>query len=71
MVSFGRGTRSCVGMQLAYAELFIGIATLFRRFNLVLFETDRSAVDFYMDRFVPKAKPGTHGVRVFVESLRE
>ncbi|KAI9642746.1 hypothetical protein NHQ30_008477 [Ciborinia camelliae] len=70
MVAFGRGTRSCVGMQLAYAELFIGIANLFRRFDLALFETDRSAVDFYMDRFVPKPKPGTEGVRVFVQALR-
>ncbi|KAL4951505.1 cytochrome P450 [Aspergillus filifer] len=30
MVSFMRGPRSCVGVQLAYAELYIGLATLFR-----------------------------------------
>ncbi|KAJ2997326.1 hypothetical protein NUW58_g683 [Xylaria curta] len=36
MVSFGRGPRSCVGMQLAYAELYIGLATIFRLFSFEL-----------------------------------
>jgi len=31
MVSFGKGTRSCTGMQLGYAELYIGLANFFRR----------------------------------------
>ena len=69
MVAFGRGTRSCVGMQLAYAELFIGISTLFRRFDVDLFETGRDAVDLWMDRFVPRPKPGTQGVRAVVKSI--
>ncbi|KAI1160687.1 cytochrome P450 [Nemania serpens] len=66
LVAFSRGTRNCVGMQLAYAELYIGLATFFRRFDCELFETGRDAVDCYYDRFVPKPKPGTHGVRVKV-----
>ncbi|CAG8974541.1 hypothetical protein HYALB_00005813 [Hymenoscyphus albidus] len=70
MVAFSRGARACIGLQLAYAELFIGIATMFRRFELDLYETDRSAIDFHMDRFVPKPKPGTNGVQVFVKSVR-
>ncbi|KAL8699510.1 MAG: hypothetical protein Q9224_001378 [Gallowayella concinna] len=70
MVAFGRGTRSCVGMQLAYAELFIGLATLFRRFDFELFETDRTAVDLFMDTFVPRPKPGTKGVRVLVKEMK-
>ena len=68
MVAFGRGTRSCVGMQLAYAELYIGLSTLFRRFNFELFETDRTAVDLHVDTFVPRPKPGTKGVRVLVKT---
>ncbi|KAJ6443717.1 Trichodiene oxygenase [Purpureocillium lavendulum] len=66
MVAFGRGTRSCVGMQLAYAELYTGISTLFRRFNMDLFETERDAMDLHMDRFVPRPKPHTQGLRVIV-----
>lgn len=57
-------------MQLAYAELFVGLANIFRRFELELFETERDAVDLYMDRFVPRPKPGTQGVRVRVTGLR-
>ncbi|KAL8912792.1 MAG: hypothetical protein Q9171_002250 [Xanthocarpia ochracea] len=67
MVAFGRGTRSCVGMHLAYAELYIGLSTLFRRFDFELFETDRTALDLFQDKFVPRPKPGTKGVRVLVK----
>lgn len=66
LIAFGRGTRSCVGMQLAYADLYIALATFFRRFECELFETGRDAVDCYLDSFVPRPKPGTKGVRVRV-----
>lgn len=66
MVAFGRGTRSCVGMQLAYAELYTGVSTLFRRFRMELHETGRDALDLHMDRFVPRPRPGTKGLRVLV-----
>jgi cytochrome P450 len=66
LIAFGRGTRSCVGMQLAYADLYIGLASFFRRFECELFETERDAVDVYLDSFVPRPKPGTKGVRVKV-----
>lgn len=32
MVPFGRGSRQCVGMPLAYTELYVTLGTLFRRF---------------------------------------
>ncbi|KAL4939745.1 cytochrome P450 [Aspergillus oleicola] len=67
MVLFMRGPRSCVGMQLAYAELYIGLATLFRRFEFELFETDQSDVDLMREYLVPKAKASSKGVRVFVK----
>lgn len=67
MVAFGRGTRSCVGMQLAYAELFIGLATLFRRFNFEIYETTRTDVDAARDCFVPRPVSRSNGVRVLVK----
>lgn len=66
LITFGRGTRSCVEIQLAYADIYIGLASFFRRFEYELFETERDAVDCYLDSFVPRAKPGTQGVRVKV-----
>lgn len=67
MVSFGRGPRSCVGITLAYAEMYITLATVFRRCEFELFQTGRDAVDCYHDMFVPHPKPGTLGVRVLVK----
>ncbi|KAI0421158.1 cytochrome P450 [Xylaria grammica] len=66
MIAFGRGTRSCVGMQLGYANLYIGLVSFFRRFDCELFETERDAIDCAYDSFVPRAKPGTKGIRVKV-----
>jgi cytochrome P450 len=42
-IAFSRGSRNCIGMNLAYAELFIGFAYLFRRFEMERAEgmTDR------------------------------
>lgn len=42
---FSTGARSCIGMNLGYAELYLTIAEVFRRFDFDLFETDRSDVD--------------------------
>ncbi|KAI0452902.1 cytochrome protein [Xylaria acuta] len=67
MVVFGRGTRSCVGMQLAYAELFIGLATIFRHFNFEIYETDRTDVEAARDCFVPRPASRSKGVRVLVK----
>ena len=67
MVSFGTGNRMCLGMRLAYAEIFLALATVFRRFKLVLFETDRGDVTAYSDMFVPHPKNGSKGVRVLVK----
>jgi cytochrome P450 len=67
MVSFGRGTRSCVGMQLAYAEIYIGLASFFRRVNATLYRTNRADVDLARDRFAPRPCKGSLGVRVLVE----
>lgn len=69
MVAFSRGTRMCVGLHLASLEIYLTMATLLRRFEFELFETDRSSVDFYQDFFTPQPKPGGLGVRVQVKSV--
>ena len=66
MVAFSRGNRMCLGMQMAYLEMFATIAMLFRRFEMELFRTDRTSVDFYRDFVTAQVKPGGHGVRVLV-----
>lgn len=67
MVGFGRGTRMCFGLNLAYAELYIGLATLFRRHEFELFETSRRDVDVAMDMFVGQPWWGSKGIRALVK----
>jgi cytochrome P450 len=69
MVSFSKGSRQCIGMNLAYAELYIGLATVFRRVRMSLFETGPEAVDVKIDIFVPRPMKGSKGVRVTVENV--
>ncbi|KAF8858393.1 cytochrome P450 [Acephala macrosclerotiorum] len=65
MVSFSKGSRQCVGMPLAKAELHLTLATVFRRFeSQELFETSRRDVDIQHDLFLPSAVLDSKGVRV-------
>lgn len=66
MVAYSRGSRMCLGMQMADCELYLMMATMFRRFEFEFFETDRSDVDFYVDWLTPHAKLDSKGVRVLV-----
>ncbi|KAH8764484.1 cytochrome P450 [Hyaloscypha finlandica] len=78
LYSFGKGTRQCVGINLAYAELALILARIFRRYGSVgvrhagdvgvleLWETDERDVQCVADMFVPKMWKGSKGVRVKV-----
>lgn len=65
--NFSAGPRMCLGMHFARAEMYLGLATLFRRMNLELFQTERNAVDLGHDCLVPVASYPTYGVRVTVK----
>jgi cytochrome P450 len=67
MVSFGRGTRNCLGMNLAWTELYLTLGMLFRRYKFELHEPDVRDVQVGHDFFIPVAWEGTKGVRVFVQ----
>jgi len=65
MVSFTKGSRQCVGMALAKAELYLALATVFRRYETQeLFETTRRDVDIQHDLFLPSAVLDSKGVRI-------
>ena len=63
LLSFGRGARACLGINLAYAELYIALAALVQRFDFTLYETDARDVDLQRDLTIPAARPGSLGVR--------
>ncbi|KFZ14842.1 hypothetical protein V502_05878 [Pseudogymnoascus sp. VKM F-4520 (FW-2644)] len=66
LTTFGAGSRICVAMHLAYLELYVALAVMFRRHELHLFETDRSDVDFALDMVAPMPRRNSRGVRVTV-----
>ncbi|KAB8278471.1 cytochrome P450 [Aspergillus minisclerotigenes] len=56
LVPFSRGNRQCLGIKyvlnLAYAKLFLTLATLVRRFDLSLVDTTLDYVEPYRDHFI-------------------
>lgn len=66
LVPFARGSRNCIGMNLAMAEVNFMLAALFRpgapRFEL--FETDETDAVAVHDYIVPLARLDSKGVRV-------
>ncbi|KAL1596304.1 hypothetical protein SLS60_008949 [Paraconiothyrium brasiliense] len=71
MVSFGRGTRSCLGITLAWTELYLTLGMMFRRFKFELFEADVTDVEMAHDFFIPVTSLKSKGVRVFVTSTTD
>ncbi|KAF4884779.1 Cytochrome P450 monooxygenase BOT1 [Colletotrichum fructicola] len=39
-VPFSKGTRACIGLNVAYTEMYLCLANLFTRFNMSLYKTD-------------------------------
>jgi cytochrome P450 len=64
---FGRGSRMCVGLNLAQAELYIILATLFNKFDFDLFETTKERdIDIARDCFIGEPSTGSQGVQIKV-----
>lgn len=78
LVSFNRGTRQCIGMNLAYAELYLVLGTLFRRYGskevqfpddegyLQLYETTAKDVEIVEDGLLPNVFRESKGIRVTI-----
>lgn len=66
MVAFGKGSRNCVGVHLAHAQLYVGIAVMSRRFELELFETGDGDVRPVRDLFTAGVRVDSLGIRVKV-----
>ncbi|KAL7793173.1 cytochrome P450 [Trichoderma ceciliae] len=67
-VPFCRGSRNCLGMNLAMAELSLVLAVLYRPNGpkLELYETDESDVKQAHDFLIPLPKLSTKGVRALI-----
>lgn len=75
LVSFSKGSRQCLGINLAYAEMYLWLAGVFRRYGspecrfegdegvLELVGTEREDVEVCADRVIPVTRPGSQIVR--------
>ncbi|RPB01360.1 cytochrome P450 [Choiromyces venosus 120613-1] len=52
LVAFSKGPRACIGSNLAWAELYIAFAAVFRRFEMVVHGTSKEDME-WMDCFTP------------------
>lgn len=77
--AFSKGTRQCIGMNLAYQELQIFVAEIVHKYDLYdgtkteqdgptleLFKTERRDIAMYADYITPAVWPGSHGLQVVI-----
>jgi cytochrome P450 len=79
LLSFSKGTRICIGINLAYAELYLALARVFTSYGsnevkletdagyLELFETTAWDIELTKDVFIPVGRDGSKGVRITVK----
>ncbi|KUJ14554.1 cytochrome P450 [Mollisia scopiformis] len=82
LMPFSKGTRNCLGYQLAYMEMYMGIAQLARTFlrierndegkvlgvgGMKLYQTDRRDTDMKKDSGFPLPEDGRGNMRLVVE----
>ncbi|KAL2408013.1 Cytochrome P450 monooxygenase [Exophiala dermatitidis] len=70
-VAFSKGSRQCLGMNLAYAEMYLSMAALWSRFDFELFETTLDDVLWKHDFFTAFPDDESKGVRVKVRQRRD
>lgn len=64
LVSFNRGSRQCLGMNLAWAELYLCVKGVFGNLDMQLDDTTEADVRCTADFFTPKSSG--RGVRVLI-----
>ncbi|KAF2013468.1 cytochrome P450 [Aaosphaeria arxii CBS 175.79] len=76
LTAFSKGSRNCLGINLAYGELYLTLAYLWRNWGsrkatfgddvgiLELFETTVRDVEMEADHFIPTPQKGSKGIRV-------
>lgn len=64
LVPFSKGTRQCLGINLATSEIYLTLAAVFRRFEMQLYETTERDVEIVHDFFVPGTHADSKGVRI-------
>ncbi|KAJ6002330.1 cytochrome P450 [Penicillium canescens] len=67
LVAFSKGSRQCIGIPLAKAEILLAVATIFREFEMELYKTTIDDVRIARDMFNGHPRKGSSGVRVMIK----
>jgi cytochrome P450 len=69
LVTFSKGSRACLGINVAYSEMYLGIAALVSQFDMELYDFDQQRdLDIVRDCFVGLPSKESKGVRVKVRA---
>ncbi|KAJ5155936.1 benzoate 4-monooxygenase cytochrome P450 [Penicillium capsulatum] len=71
LVSFNKGSRQCLGMNLAYAQMYLTLAMFARNFDLDLVDTTEDNIRLGRDLCLPYPAKGRFSVRIQVTGLVE
>ncbi|KAJ5677809.1 Cytochrome P450 [Penicillium maclennaniae] len=71
IVAFTKGSRLCLGMNLAYAEIYMSLAHIIRRFDFVLHETTMDNIAVYRELGIAYPKKGCFSVKAKVAAIIE
>ncbi|KAI9036290.1 uncharacterized protein KD926_002108 [Aspergillus affinis] len=70
IVNFSKGSRVCVGMSLAYAEMYLTIARLVRCFDIELHDTTIEDLKIVSEKLLPVTRRGPTRVYAKMENQR-
>ncbi|RAK77116.1 cytochrome P450 [Aspergillus fijiensis CBS 313.89] len=69
LVPFAGGSRICIGMNLAYAELYMTIASIVRRFDLELCDTNPEDMEFVREKILQRPEKGVWTLKARVVGI--
>ncbi|KAF3396439.1 Trichodiene oxygenase [Penicillium rolfsii] len=66
LIPFGRGSRMCIGINVAKAIIYRTIAEMVQRYDMELYQTTREDIDIVRDNLMGATKAGSKGVRMIL-----
>ncbi|KAJ5826070.1 hypothetical protein N7474_003208 [Penicillium riverlandense] len=71
IVAFTKGSRQCLGINLAYAEIYLALAHIVRRFDFAPYDTTVANISVWRELGIGFPKEGRFGVRATVLAIVE
>ncbi|KAK3936257.1 cytochrome P450 [Diplogelasinospora grovesii] len=69
ITAFSRGSRNCLGMNLAYAELYLTLAAMIRRFDIELVETGPEDIRIEREMGIGQPRKGDFSVQAKITKI--